>query len=303
MGLGDGLITLVLSHNLHIHGYETVTFHPFLSALQEWFPHLPIRPFPALEELATFDRFFLFYERSSQMKEILDYCETHFPKATAVLNPIATSHKDYPYWEVGRFEGTKPFVENLYRYSKEILGLEKAERGNGIMPPAGFQARRFMQRVAIHPTSSRPGKNWPKEKFIAMAKRLEEEGFKPEFILSSQERKGWEDVQAPLFSTLAEMAFFVGESGFMVGNDSGVGHLASLFGLPTLTICRSRENGAFWRPSWSQNELVTPYPWIPNVKGFRFRDTHWKECVTVGRVMRAFRQLKDSSERSPQESG
>src|SRR5579883_972132 len=114
LGLGDGLLTLVLANNLHLHGHETVTFHPSLSALQEWFPHLPIQPFPPT--LSPFDRYFIFYEKSPWMQSILSECLSNHRARTTVLNPIATPNTDYPYWEEGRFDGNLPFAENLYRF-------------------------------------------------------------------------------------------------------------------------------------------------------------------------------------------
>ena len=109
MGLGDGLIALVLSNNLHLNGCQVTTFHPFLNELQDWFPHLPIERFPSLEQLESvlsqFDRFFLVLEKTSWMKQIMEYCQKYFPDKTTILNPIATPNCDYPYWEGGRLMG------------------------------------------------------------------------------------------------------------------------------------------------------------------------------------------------------
>ena len=46
-GLGDGLVSLVISHNMSINGWKVDTFHnKQLNQLQSWFPHLPISSFP-----------------------------------------------------------------------------------------------------------------------------------------------------------------------------------------------------------------------------------------------------------------
>lgn len=97
-GLGDGLIALVLSHNLKINGHRVETFHPFLSGLQEWFPSLILRPFPAVSELDTFDRFFIIYEKTEWMAKVLEFALSRYPERTVVLNPIATRNRNYPYW-------------------------------------------------------------------------------------------------------------------------------------------------------------------------------------------------------------
>lgn len=295
MGLGDGLISLVLSHNLHLNGSRPVTFHPFLVNLQTWFPHLPITPFPAedrySEVFGEYEKIYLFYERSPWMQAILSLCQEKFPEKLVVLNPIATPNCDYPYWENGRFDGNLPFAENLFRFCKEVLHLEKTTRENGIEPPADAVMRCHPKRVVIHPTSSRPGKNWPKEKFLALALELKNQGYEPHFILTETEKKEWQEIESPTFATLSDLARFVYESGYMIGNDSGIGHLASCLGLPTLVICRNHLGARFWRPAWTEGKILFPSPLIPNIKFLRWRDRHWKRWISLSRVLSSFSSL------------
>jgi hypothetical protein len=302
MGLGDGLIALVLSHNLYLNGCRVTTFHPFLQGLQSWFPTLSIQSFPAEDKLAEvlkrYDRFFILFEKTPWMASIMNYCQKKHPDQTTILNPIATPKKDYPYWENGRFNGTRPFAENLYTYCRDILKLAVVTKSNGIILPNEISHRKNCQRVVLHPTSSRPGKNWPEEKFIALSMRLKKQGFDPVFILTEQEKKGWplEQIEAPSFSSLSNLAGYVAESGYMIGNDSGIGHLASCLGLPTVTICRSQMAANFWRPAWSRGEVVSPSSWIPNLKGLRWRDQYWKKWVSLSHVMGSFNRLRASEE-------
>ncbi len=288
MGLGDGLIALVLSNNLALNGCSVTTFHPFLSGLQGWFPHLPIRPFP--KELESFDRYFFIFEKSPWMQPLLAECQKHYPEKTMVLNPIATANRDYPYWETGRFDGRRPFAENLYVFCKERLRLQIVTPSNGIVVP---DLKRVKNRIVFHPTSSRVGKNWSPEKYTQLAHALNGEGYTSAFILTEEERKGWDltGIEAPHFNNLSEMATFVGESAMMIGNDSGIGHLASALKIPTITICRSAQASRFWRPAWSQGAVITPSSWIPNIKGLRLRDQHWKKWISVGRVLKEFHQI------------
>ena len=74
----------------------------------------------------------------------------------------------------------------------------------------------------------------------------------------------------------------------MIGNDSGVGHLASCLGIPTLTICRSQMAANFWRPGWSKGAVITPPAWVPNLKGLRLRDQHWQKFISVKKVYKTF---------------
>jgi len=288
LGLGDGLITAVLANNLVRHGGRVTLFHPFFHQLQAWFPHIDFRPFPpSLEE---FDRYFVVYERSDWMRKVLDEALSKFRSQTTVLNPIATPNTDYPFWEEGRFDGKVTFVDNLYVFCRDILKIPNPTRENGIVVPPSLVPRRHEGRVVIHPTSSRPGKNWPRLKFLKLAQQLRSEGMEPVFIVGPEERKEWPE--APIFASLNEMAAFVCESGYMIGNDSGIGHLASNFGLPTLTLCKNSRTADFWKPSWAPNQVVLPLGWLPNIKGLRWRDHHWQWGISVRRVRSEFNALK-----------
>jgi len=287
LGLGDGLLALVLSHNLHLQGHETATFHPFLNQLQDWFPHLPIRSFPP--KLEEFDRYFIIYERSDWSLAVLKECLEKYRGKTTVLNPIATPNTDYPFWEEGRFDGRLPFSDNLMIFCRDILKFPEATKNNGIVVPPHVVPRKHVKRVVIHPTSSRPGKNWSKSKFIKLAKELEKQGWDPAFIVGPNERSEWQN--APKFDTLSDMVVFVVESGYMIGNDSGIGHLASLFGLPTLTLCRNERTADFWKPAWAPGSVCLPGGWLPNIKWLRWRDHHWQWGISVGKVLEAFHSI------------
>ncbi len=287
-GLGDGLLTTILSHQLALQGHEVVTFHPFMSQLQAWFPHLPFRPYPPV--LEEFDRFFIFYEKSKWMFEVLEPCLKHHRDRTTVLNPIATPNTDYPYWEEGKFDGNFSFADNLVTFCRNILGIKAAVKNNGMVIPPGVVPRRYLQRVILHPTSSRPGKNWPRSKFLKLAKKLQKRGFEPVFIVSPQERAQWPE--APHFSSLDEMARFVAESGYMIGNDSGIGHLASVLGVPTVSLFKNERTAHFWRPAFAPGAICLPKGWLPNIKGLRWRDKYWHWNLTVGHVLRTFDEFR-----------
>jgi heptosyltransferase-3 len=278
MGLGDGLLAMVLAHNLRLEGHTVTLFHPFLAGLQTWFPDVAIRPFPE-ESPPDFDRVFIFFEKSAWMERMI----AGYGASAHILNPIATKNRDYPHWAEGQFDGRLTLVENLFRYCRDVLQLRQPVRTNGIKNPF---SRRFPKRVIIHPTSSRPGKNWPKQNYLTLASQLKKRGYDPVFIVAPEEVSDWPE--APRFSALSDLAAFVAESGSMIGNDSGIGHLASALGLPTLTIGRSRDSLQFWRPDWSPGIILTPPSWIPNIKGLRLRDRYWKPLIPVSKVLRTF---------------
>jgi len=295
LGLGDGLISFVLAQNLHLNGYETTTFHPFLSSMQEWFPHFSIQPPPQeiKKTLDEFDRIFIFLEKSAFMAQVISCALQFYREKTTILNPIATPNQDYPYWEEGRFNGKRSFVENLYTFSGKILRFPVCSKSNGITPPGALTHRKEKMRVLIHPTSSREGKNWPWEKFLELADKLKERGLTPVFLLTKEERSRYivEESMAPLFPNLNALAAYIYESGYFIGNDSGPGHLASCLNIPTVSIFRNQQTANFWRPGWAQSRIACPKSWIPNIKGLRWRDRYWQKWISVADVLHRFFQL------------
>lgn len=289
VGLGDGLIALVLANNLRNNGHSVITFHPTLHSLASWFPGLEIASFPFPVPLSSFERIFIVYEKSPSMQAILQEALTHFRSITTVINPIATPNTDYPFWEEGRFDGRMSYVDNLVGFCKAVLQLDRVGRDNGMMRPEGCSVRAFPKRVIIHPTSSKDEKNWSEDKYRLLEKQLETRGFEPVFVVGEAERARW--AEGLSFSSLDALARFVGESGYFIGNDSGIGHLASCLGLPTVTLCRNHQTGRFWRPSWARGEIIYPSKMIPNLKGFRLRDRYWREWISVNQVMKKLQVL------------
>lgn len=303
-GLGDGLISLILSHNLSQNGYEVITIHPFLQELEDWFHQIKIQKMPLAEAqqnalLEEADRIFIFYENLPHILSIINRAIATHPQKTSILNPIATKKKDYPFWEEGQFDGSKTFVDNLVDYCQNILKLSKVDKGNGIMPPPYLRYQLHKHRVVLHAMSSRSGKNWPKKKFLLLAHRLEKRGYDPAFLFLPEEKKEWEDLKKeiviPKIDGLKSIAAFIYQSAYLIGNDSGLGHLASCLGIPTVTICRSMHTITFWRPGWSEGKVVCPPWWIPNLKVLRLRDRLWKQLISVDAVEEAFLSLVNTS--------
>jgi heptosyltransferase-3 len=294
MGLGDGLISLVLSNNLQRSGRLVTTYHPFLSGLKRWLPSLEIESFPEAQDLektlSSFDHIFIFFEKSPAMASVIEAAHRLKRDKVTILNPIATKKTDYPFWVNGGFSGSLPFAKNLQNFCRDKLGIKDATLDCGITAPSIFTRAKYAERVVIHPTSSREGKNWGEKRFALLVTSLRRRGYIPSVILTEKEKLSF-----PLLSrlsaevtTLDEMAAFIYESGYMIGNDSGIGHLASALGLPTVTIGRSKLASDFWRPSWSKGCCVHPPSWIPNFKGMRLRDKYWKRLIPVRSVAKAF---------------
>jgi hypothetical protein len=294
-GLGDGVNCLVLSNNLHLNGWKVETYQNAVGSMQNWFPHLHVQNYPGVEELPQilnkYDWFFVVQNDADEfILKLIQEGKRRFPDRLKLIYLYPSKNiVNEPYYTDCLTDPGASIAENMRLFCERILHLPKITRSNGFIPPAGLTLRKFPKRVAIHPTSGRETRNWPKEKFFKLAEYLRSEGYDPIFIPGTKE--GWDGVETAFFPSLDLLARFLYESGFLIGNDSGLGHLASALGLPTLTFCRRKTLANMWAPSFHKGVVLTPSSWIPNIRGFRLRDRHWKKFITVEMAKRGFKKL------------
>jgi len=274
-GLGDGLLYMTLSHNLSFEN-EVVTFNSHLCELRRWFPNKVLLPFPENIEgaLSSFDLIIASdHSPIHHTKTLLN--KTYLIKESA-LNKKMT------------------MVDNLVSLCKERFYLKEASPYNGIVVPNDVKQGAFSKRVIIHPMSAESKKIWPKEKFINLAHRLENQGFEPSLCVSHFERAQWQQIcdslPLPYFSDLDACASYIAEAGYMIGNDSGLGHLASNMGIPTLTLFARKSYSHLWRPGWGPGRVVYPPPFLI---GAKLKQRYWKEFLTVERVHKAFTKERE----------
>jgi ADP-heptose:LPS heptosyltransferase len=112
----------------------------------------------------------------------------------------------------------------------------------GGMPRIACDASRENFAV-IHPFSGSPRKNWPLEKFRALAAHLER-------LMPVHWCSGADDPPisgATRVDDLWDLARWLARARIYVGNDCGVTHLAAAVGTPTLAIFRTSDP-AVWAP-------------------------------------------------------
>lgn len=294
-GLGDGVNGLVLSHHLHKHGWKVTTYQNMLGSMQSWFPHLPVQPYPSIENipeiLSSYDLFVVVHnDTDSFVLKLIQEGKKKFPEKIKVLYfyPSPRIVKE-PYYQDCLTDPTLSIAENLRLFCKQILHLPQVFPGNGFIFPKDLHYRKHIKRIAIHPTSARTTRNWPKKKFLKLAYFLTKQGYEPVFIPG--EKEGWEDFPVATFASLDLLARFLYECGYFIGNDSGLGHLASSLGIPTLTLCRRKALAKMWAPSFHKGIIVAPSSWIPNIRGLRWRDRYWRALLSVRKAKKAFYQL------------
>ena len=304
-GLGDGVNCLALSNNLHLNGWEVDTYQNTIGSMQNWFPHLPVFSYPKLDVLpqvlSKYDWFFVVQNDTDEFVfKLIQEGKRRFPDKLKVLYLYPSPNiVNEPYYSDCLTDPTASIAENMRIVCRNVLHLQKITQGNGFVPPQELTHRKHLQKVVIHPTSGRITRNWPKMKFIELALGLQKDGYEPVFI-PGENRDGWQDVgfETQTFSTLDSLASYIYESGYLIGNDSGLGHLASALKIPTLTICRRKAWAKMWAPSFHKAVVVTPHSLIPNIRGMRLRDMHWRKFITVRKVLRGFKSLSSVEESS-----
>lgn len=299
-GLGDGVNCLVLSNNLHLNGWKVDTYQNTIGSMQNWFPHLLVQPYPKVEELprilSSYDWFFVVQNDTDEfVLKLIQEGKRRFPDRLKVLYLYPSKNiVNEPYYSDCLTDPGASIAENMRLFCEKILHLPKITRSNGFIPLAGLVHRKDARRVVIHPTSSKQTRNWPKEKFLKLANHLKSIGFDPVFVPGAKEKEDWIDTgfEIPIFKTLDLLCQYIYESGYLIGNDSGLGHLASALGIPTMTFSRRKTWANMWAPSFHKGVVLTPASWIPNIRGFRLRDKHWKKFISVGMAKRGFERLQ-----------
>ena len=288
-GIGDGLMMMVASHRLRLEGYEVTTFQDELHQLKPFFPghHFEKRSAPLF--LEPFDLIFLQNDNSAFSKEIIEKYRSKLSIFYASYekgkHPPLTSDD----WVSNR---TLTLTENISLAITSRLKKKSALIENGLTIPDDLIRNKEKNRIVIHPTSSNLQRNWKREKYLKLAKRLSQDGYRVVFAMSPKEKEAWQDIpfDLPHFPTLSTLASYLYESFFLIGNESGTGHLASNLGLNTLIIARSEKEMALWRPGFLPGKVITPKRYIPNFKFCRFRDSYWAHLISSRRVYETFQK-------------
>lgn len=144
-------------------------------------------------------------------------------------------------------------IERTRRLFGLALGYQPdlATLNSGIVPPAGTSADISGKTAFLLHGTSREDKKWPVEDWIATARLLIERGVTPLTTWSNEREKAVADGIAKAVpstvvlprSPLADIAAMLGRATLVIGADTGLTHLASAFGLPTVAVFLATEPG------------------------------------------------------------
>ena len=317
--LGDGLIYLMMAENLRLNGFAVTYFGNIGYQLRAWLPQFEIRPYPAAEDmdaaLAGFDLVIMSPPQflrdrmdpattDAMRRKWLLICQktpddwrfdlTETKRARLPPDTFAALHglldcggsirdRDYT---------TESVVDITLEYMQKRMGLAQLTRTVALTPPAGLQLRRHTKRIVVSPDSAWPQKkDWPPRAFLKLCRTLQAQGDEPTIVVAPANHERWRKMpgnsfETPVFHDIGELAAYLYESGAVIANDSGNGHLASFLGVPVVTIYRKKNSKFHWRPDWAPARVVCPRLTLPG-----FRGEIWKPFVGVGDVLAARRAL------------
>ena len=310
-GLGDAFLMMIVAHHLTLHGHKVIFFHPHLTLLAPIFPNITIHCYPNLQEYETsfleFDETLLQNDHSERSWKLFHLRNDEKLKNLKVLfikpYPKQTKEKDFT------FDQKLLFTSNLQKALSTLYQIN-ASKENGLVFSESTNKQIHKNRVMIHPTSSDKKKNWSKKKFAELDQRLKKLNYDVIFCISESEKQSFiSDETSKLiikpFSTLNELIEDLSKACYFIGNDSGIGHLASYLGLKTLTISGNKKLSMLWRPSWEKNILVTPFFPLPNFKGLvykyfngRIRDNYWQKFISTKKVLHAFLKMTNLTKKT-----
>lgn len=312
-GLGDALLFATLANQLQQAGHRVTLYSNLLAQLANWFPTFTVRPFPekttaaiettlAQHDKAIIDGYSIVTKTfpaetyAGLAQRYIFICMSSFDDRLKTAAAATADLEALRGIIVPSYNKKMAMTDNIAAICRERLQLPEANKSNGICLPEGRNiiAHSHAKRIIIHPTSTKDSKNWPLEKFILLARKLKSQGWEPVFTMSPDEHqllaKHIEpEFQAPIFSSLDKLAEMIYQSAYFIGNDSGIGHLSSCLGLPTLNLFSQTKTARKWRPSWSYGIVVTG-PQYP-----KFLRRYWKSLLSVNKVYKAFLQLTKNS--------
>lgn len=135
-----------------------------------------------------------------------------------------------------------------------VTESERATAGKVLGAAAG-DARRT---VGYHPGGSHPGKRWPRERFVFLARELKQSlgGRHVVFLGPDDEDAGkWPDGVAIMRPSLRELMALLSCCDVLVCNDSGPMHIADALGVPVVAVFEAG-NPKWFGPSGPQATVI-----------------------------------------------
>jgi hypothetical protein len=289
-GLGDLMIMLNLA-NICRSNFEVHVCHDLLEKISNFFPHLKIHSRQELFEkikLYDFKKCILVFETGEFFINAYENLKLHFSNNFYVLNPVVTAKKDYVFSDHFFFNPDISFVENLNVFAKDSLKISSSEKTTGLI----CDVKKEKDLIVIHPSASKPSKSWGSDKFKKLEAKLKKQGFRVIYATLPFEKSYIENGLYSNLATLEELVHVLLKASLLIGNDSGVSHLASACNTPSVIISRNARIQKFWGPDFEgKAHPLFPPRFLPNLKGLRIRDKHWRHFVFMFQVLKKVKAI------------
>lgn len=120
--------------------------------------------------------------------------------------------------------------------------------------------------AVMHPLASAPGKTWPAERFLGIARRLREEwDWDSVFIAGpGEDLSAFASYPTVVGAPLEQVKSLLAGAAAFIGNDSGPAHMAAALGRPVLVIF-AESDPEVWRPWRTVCEVVVARRGIASV--------------------------------------
>ena len=309
--LGDSLILLVLAENLHRAGYSVTYYSDAVYDMKNWCRYFSVKPAPQpqdLDELLETHHLILLDVFAPLPRVLTPQSQEELSHKLVFLSSVVSLPRLFNVPEVKKeteeLAKDDPVLRSLISSSGvlrtekrnhmslvdycaefcELRGIKNVTTQVSLEPRAGLKSGRYDDRILIFPTTE-INKAYPARKFLRLAGKLAAVGKKPNFVVTPAEKEHWQalahDYPVVSFESIDDLASYIYESALSIANDSGGGHLASLLGVPTVTIYKRKDFFEF-RPGWSEGVVVRPYANL-KVLGRRV----WRPFLPVSRVFDA----------------
>ncbi|WP_417780630.1 glycosyltransferase family 9 protein [Stutzerimonas xanthomarina] len=292
--LGDVTLYIRLAWIFHSNGAQVTLYSSLAQSAQPHFPWMSIRASEAVDLIALAAAFDLvisyvgWLSRSSAVDNAIASRNLAIVSAKKLPETLALNLRSTEVCGQVYPDASRPFcLESRAGKNMAQWVDDYAQRAFGLSSDGQVAikiARRRMEApsVSIFPTTPEPRKNYSLRGFVWLGRLLQRKGWDVDFLCLPAEkaRIAARVTSFPVrtFPTVGELMDHLASRQAVISNDSGGGHLASLIGLPTVTI--TRRNKAFvWRPGFDpRNEVIAPlfsvkiagrYCWRPFVPVWR----------------------------------
>ncbi len=264
--VADGLMMMVASHRLFCSGIEVVTVHDRLHELQGWFGEhtFVCRPdiAQAQEMFSSYDLVILQYDATPYIEEVRKELTALKSLPLAIFYPLYSKYTHPPLTHLDRvFNKHLSMVDNVALAIASLLNACDHSKNNGLFPPRDLSHRKYRKRVAILPSPSIA------KKYERIARGVEKCGYTAYFIEPDNLSLG---------------ASIIYESGYFIGPESDLCHLASNLQIPTLVVSGNKKPLVLRKPGWLRSSFITPPRWIPTAR---------EHFIFAPKVVNAFHRL------------